>query len=267
MIRCVILSAFLIGTAYAQQWEPSLASVASLRTGGAKLVSSDALTLRDGKIAMVTYWEARSESDLDFYRCIDISDQSFLPVSQQCWRSLRPTGRAPHVFEHVTSSEDLCGHPEGDTGFSVVASCVFTEPFVVQTPFFGLMVRPFENGGLIAAKDGGRYLLVTDDRLPPTAFIEIRAQDRAAFYQQSGFRSLEDLLAQPPENLRCQLRSSSSRDWVSCESIEPPFSGVRYTATGDFVYIVTVVSEISEASQTDEEAISLMFGSLSVGSQ
>jgi hypothetical protein len=92
MIRQVVLSILVCSVAQAEPWESSLASVASLRTGGASLVSSDAMQLDNEQFALITYWEARSESNLDVYRCVDIADSSFATITQQCWRALRPTG-------------------------------------------------------------------------------------------------------------------------------------------------------------------------------
>jgi hypothetical protein len=94
MLRLVLLSVGLFSAAsHAQQWQPSLATTASLRTGKAELVTSDALDLGTGRIALITYWELRTTDDLDVYRCIDIVDSQFASERQECWRVLRPSGR------------------------------------------------------------------------------------------------------------------------------------------------------------------------------
>jgi hypothetical protein len=64
----------------ADEWERTLATTASLRTGDARLVASDALGLGDGDSALVTYWEIlRDAGHLDVYRCVDVVGQGFSP--------------------------------------------------------------------------------------------------------------------------------------------------------------------------------------------
>jgi hypothetical protein len=97
LLCCPVLSA----EPAAAQWVPSLATIASLRTGHAALTSSDAIALAGGKLALVTYWESRTSHDLDIYRCIDVVDKAFNGVSQTCWSALRPSGRGPTVLDNV----------------------------------------------------------------------------------------------------------------------------------------------------------------------
>jgi hypothetical protein len=85
-----ILLIAIVGLANAEQWEPTLATVSALRTGGAQIASSDALVLEDGKVALITYWEVRSADDLDVYRCVDIMDSEFVAISHECRKALRP---------------------------------------------------------------------------------------------------------------------------------------------------------------------------------
>jgi hypothetical protein len=110
MVRRFLCTLLFFGTAHAQQWEQSLASPASLRTGGASLVSSDAVTLDDGKLALITYWEVGTSHDLDVYRCIDVVDSAFAPTSQQCWSweaaGCPPSGRRPGEEEIVAVRPD-----------------------------------------------------------------------------------------------------------------------------------------------------------------
>jgi hypothetical protein len=98
MIRRFLLVFSFIGIAEGTEWEDSLASIPALRTAGASLVSSDALVLEGESYALITYWESRSRDDVDFYRCVDVTDSSFATVQQNCWKALRPTGRARLQF-------------------------------------------------------------------------------------------------------------------------------------------------------------------------
>jgi hypothetical protein len=94
MIRCfatILLMTVL--SANAAEWEDALATTASLRTAGARLVSSDVLKLEDGESALITYWEARNRADLDVYRCVDVVAADFAPLRQMCWKVLTPDGR------------------------------------------------------------------------------------------------------------------------------------------------------------------------------
>lgn len=252
----------LCSAAHAAQWEPSLASVASLRTGGASLVSSDSMALNHGQYALITYWEVRSDTDLDVYRCVDVTDASFAPISQECWRALRPADRAPQVVEDVTSSEDLCGQPGSASVLSVIAFCEFSEPFVVRTPHFELTLTPFMTGGLVAARENGRYLLVTDGALPASVSFEVRANSLAAFPELSGLADSEELLRQPPDGLQCHVEEKAGRPWVACQSIESPSSVIHYLMTDGVVYAVTYDFELSPENG---QAVDMMFNSLRLG--
>jgi hypothetical protein len=75
-----LLVTLLPAQAAADEWEPTLATTASLRTGDARLVASDALGLGDGDSALVTYREIlRDAGHLDVYRCVDVVGQGFPP--------------------------------------------------------------------------------------------------------------------------------------------------------------------------------------------
>lgn len=90
----LLLGVLSIQIAFAQQpseWERTLATTASLRTAGARLVTSDALRLEDGNSALITYWETAA-NDLAIYRCVDMVDSEFDFISQACWKVLAPTG-------------------------------------------------------------------------------------------------------------------------------------------------------------------------------
>ncbi len=70
-------------------WVETSASTASLRIGGAKLVSSDSLAMDKEHIALITYWEVPRESkDSEFYRCVDIQTTAFAQIKQTCWSVL-----------------------------------------------------------------------------------------------------------------------------------------------------------------------------------
>lgn len=259
MIRRIVLSMLVCTAAQADPWEPSLASVASLRTGGASLVSSDSLQLEREHFALITYWEARSESDLDVYRCIDMTDSSFATISQTCWRALRPTGRAPRVIDRVASSQDLCGQPNSQSRFGEIAFCEFSNAFTVQTAFFKIVLDPFEDGGLVAVRDEGRYLLVTDEDLPASVFFEVRAESVSAYPELSGLTGPKDLLAQPPEGLMCEPSTIAAMEWIRCEATDAPLSNIHYLMLGSTVYSVLFNSD---ASLADSQTIGRMFDSL-----
>ena len=95
----LLLGVLSIRIAFAQQseWERTLATTASLRTAGARLVTSDALRLEDGDSALITYWETAGANDLAVYRCVDVVDSDFDLISQTCWKVLAPTGTGPLV--------------------------------------------------------------------------------------------------------------------------------------------------------------------------
>jgi hypothetical protein len=76
-------------------WENTGATTASLRTGGAYLVASDAIRVDDEKTALVTYWIWPEGADnQEVYRCVDIvATVDFAHAAQKCWTILRARGR------------------------------------------------------------------------------------------------------------------------------------------------------------------------------
>ncbi len=76
-------------------WEKTGATTASLRTGGAYLVSSDAIRIDDEKTALVTYWQwSKGLEDTEIYRCVDIvATIDFEHAAQKCWKVSRAGGR------------------------------------------------------------------------------------------------------------------------------------------------------------------------------
>jgi hypothetical protein len=78
-------------TCHAAEWEQTLASTSSLRTGGARLVSSDVLERDRGESALITYWESgQIGPNRNIYRCVDIVGADFTPLKQTCWKVLTP---------------------------------------------------------------------------------------------------------------------------------------------------------------------------------
>ncbi len=77
-------------------WRETGATTASLRTGGAYLVSSDAIEIDDEKTALVTYWIWPEGADSqEVYRCVDIvAKVDFAHAAQKCWKVLRALGRS-----------------------------------------------------------------------------------------------------------------------------------------------------------------------------
>ena len=77
-------------------WQETGATTASLRTGGAYLVSSDAIEIDDEKTALVTYWIWPEGADnQEVYRCVDIvAKVDFAHAAQKCWKVLRALGRS-----------------------------------------------------------------------------------------------------------------------------------------------------------------------------
>lgn len=77
-------------------WQKTGATTASLRTGGAYLVSSDAIEVDDEKTALVTYWIWPEGADnQEVYRCVDIvAKVDFAHAAQKCWKVLRALGRS-----------------------------------------------------------------------------------------------------------------------------------------------------------------------------
>lgn len=97
MTRLITLSLFCVaGAAQAAEWEQTLASTASLRTGGAHLVSSDVLKVDDDESALITYWEsAPNAANREIYRCVDFVGPDFAPLRQACWKVLTPAASRP----------------------------------------------------------------------------------------------------------------------------------------------------------------------------
>ncbi len=92
--RYIVLLMLSITGVHGAEWQQTLATSASLRTAGARVVSSDALALSGGQNALVTYWEAaRGARDLDIYRCVDVVDPKFAPLRQTCWKVRTAEGR------------------------------------------------------------------------------------------------------------------------------------------------------------------------------
>lgn len=77
-------------------WQKTGATTASLRTGGAYLVASDAVQVDHEKTALVTYWIWPEGADnQEVYRCVDIvATVDFEHAAQKCWKVLRATGRS-----------------------------------------------------------------------------------------------------------------------------------------------------------------------------
>lgn len=77
-------------------WQKTGATTASLRTGGAYLVSSDAIEVDDEKTALVTYWIwPEGVDNQEVYRCVDIvATVDFAHAAQRCWKILRARGRS-----------------------------------------------------------------------------------------------------------------------------------------------------------------------------
>lgn len=90
----IFLLAASVLPAQAAEWEQTLASTASLRTGGAHLVSSDVLKVDDDESVLITYWESSPDSaSREVYRCVDIAGPDFSPLRQTCWKVLTPAAR------------------------------------------------------------------------------------------------------------------------------------------------------------------------------
>ena len=76
-------------------WEKTGATTAALRSGGAYLVSSDAILVDDEKTALITYWIwPEGVDNQEVYRCVDIvATIDFEHAAQRCWKVLRARGR------------------------------------------------------------------------------------------------------------------------------------------------------------------------------
>ena len=103
MVRGLLLLVIIASSSALGQWEDSpatwektAATTASLRAGGAYLVSSDAIKIDDEKTALVTYWQwSKGLEDTEVYRCVDIvATVDFEHAAQKCWKVLRARGRS-----------------------------------------------------------------------------------------------------------------------------------------------------------------------------
>jgi hypothetical protein len=247
MISRFVLLVLLSGIANAAEWEQSLATVPALRTGGASLVSSDALTIEGERYALITYWESRSRDDVDFYRCVDIADSTFATVRQDCWKALRPTGRAPVTISQVTSSDDLCGRPNPGINTESVAFCAFSRSLVVSTPFFEVALSPFENGGLVAVREQGRHLIVSDDDLLASVLLNIRAGILGEEEELAGISSTNDFATVAPRGLDCSIEEFAGGEWAVCQPEGFPSNVVQYRIEGDTVYQIGFNTDLSTA--------------------
>jgi len=163
------------------------------------------------------------------------------------------------VIDGATSSRDLCGQPDADSTFGVIAFCSFSDPLVVQTPYFRIVLAPFEGGGLVAVREDGRYLLVTDEELPASVFLEVRANIPAAYPELAGLTRPEELLGESPDGLQCEPTTIAGRAWVRCQASESPQSVSHYLMADGAVYSVVFAFNTSRA---DGEAIESMLNSL-----
>jgi hypothetical protein len=241
-----LIALLLIHSANAAEWEQSLATVPALRTGGASLVSSDAIEIEGRRYALITYWETRSGDDLDFYRCVDIADSTFATVRQNCWKALRPTGRGPTTVSDVTSSDDICGRPDGASNAGNVAFCTFSRPFNLSTPYFEIALSPFENGGLVAVREQGRHLIVIDEDLPASVLLNVRAGILGDEPELSRISATNDFVANPPEGFQCAIETFSGREWAVCRQDGFPTNVVQYFIEEGEVYQVGFNTDLSE---------------------
>lgn len=141
----------------------------------------------------------------------------------------------------------------------MIAFCGFSDPFAVQTPYFKILLTPFEGGGLVAVREEGRYLLVTDEEFSASAFLEVKVDSPAAYPELSGLSGPEGLLSQAPKGLQCKPTTVKGIDWVRCQSSESPQNVTYYFMAGGAVYSVAFDPNASRASG---EAIKSMFDSL-----
>jgi len=212
--------------------------VPALRTGGASLVSSDAIEIEGGRYALITYWENRSGDDLDFYRCVDIADSTFATVRQNCWKAQRPTGRGPTTFSDVTSSDDICGQVDVASNAENVAFCAFSRSFNLSTPYFEIALSPFEKGGLVAVREQGRHLIVIDDDLPASVLLNVRAGMLGDEPELSGLTATNHFVTNAPEGLQCALEIIAGLEWAVCRKDGIPTDVVQYFIEEDAVYQV-----------------------------
>ena len=240
-----VIALLLINTASGAEWEQSLATVPALRTGGAVLVSSDAIEIDGGRYALITYWEARSRDDLDFYRCVDIADSTFATSRQNCWKALRPTGRAPTTVSDVTSSDDICGQRDMPSSAENVAFCAFSRSFNLSTPYFDIALSPFENGGLVAVREQGRQLIVVDGDLPASVLLNVRAGILSDEPKLSEISATDDFATNPPEGLQCDVEPFAGREWAVCRQDGFPTNVVQYFIEGNEVYEAGFNTDVS----------------------
>jgi len=262
-IRCFLLTFLFVGIAEAAEWEHSLATVPALRTSGAGLVSSDALMIEGDRYALITYWESRSQEDVDFYRCVDIADSSFATVRQNCWKALRPTGRGPATVPRITSSAEICGQPNVSSDAASAAFCSFSRTFNLGTPYFEIALSPFDNGGLVAVQEQGRHLIVVDETLPATVLLEVRVSDLADRPDMAAITSTTDLGTAPPEGYQCAIENLAGRPWAICQPFDFPTNVVYYLFEAGMVYQVNFNTDVSptDLAVLREAALSLQPGS------
>lgn len=199
-------------------------------------MSSDALKMGDGNIALITYWEMRTSHDLDMYRCVDTVDSDFQEKSEQCWRAQRPSGRGPDMNEGVRSSNDICGRPDNFGGVSDAAYCSFSRPLVIRTPYFGVLVEPLKDQGLVSVSDAGRELLLTSPPWPGDVLLEVRAikrSDRSFFARAETTRQILELA---DTDTHCDLVIISNREWAACRVGDAPNVTTNYMIQGDTIY-------------------------------
>ena len=112
---------------------------------------------------------------------------------------------------------------------------------------------------MVAVREDGRYLLVTDEELPASVFLEVRANVRAAYPELASITDPVELLEQPPEGLQCESEEVGGNRWVRCEAVEFPLTVFRYRMVGDAIYAATFDSETSMA---DQQVLDVIFNSL-----
>lgn len=258
--RAALAGAILVSSAVeAEQWVSSLATTASLRTGGATLVSSDALHMDDGQIALITYWERRAGNDLDIYRCVDVVDESFHEINQQCSSVLRPTGRGPIVIDHAESSRDICDEPDDFGDISKIAYCPLESATQIRTPYFEITIEPLGDKGLVSVSGGGRVLSLTGVPWPGSSFLEVRAIDRRdrAFFADA--RTTRDIVRLANGDTHCRLTTSGSRDWATCQSADEPSTTVRYLIEAKILYEISFRADVTADVRRTIDAILTTF--------
>lgn len=239
------------GSATPQQWESSLASTASLRTGGAELVSSDALETDSGNVALITYWEMRTDAGLDVYRCIDVVDSTFRPISQECWKALRPAGKGRRAARtEITSSDDICESPDDPDEITNVAYCSFSQSYQIRTPYFSLIAEPLGAESRISVSDEGRALAITRSGRTREIFFDVRVDNRGERRFFADTETTAGILELVDEETQCELRTISNRQWAACRSNATPSIATYYLVQDELLYEVSfdraVPNEIRE---------------------